>query len=102
LGEDADSTAGARRLGRQSGWDRIGESDLCPGCQPSPSPISAPEPIAASDGGQQVFTPEEAAALLRVSRTSIYKLMKTRELRSTPIGRRRLIPRSAIDDFLAG
>lgn len=42
-----------------------------------------------------------AAELLRIHRTTVYDLLATGQLRSTPLGRRRLIPRVALEAFVA-
>lgn len=46
--------------------------------------------------------PAEAAELLGVCRDTVYVLMRSGRLRSVKAGRARLIPVSAIEDFLAG
>lgn len=46
------------------------------------------------------LTVDEAAALLRIGRGSAYALVRGGRLRSIKIGRRILIPASAIEDFL--
>jgi excisionase family DNA binding protein len=46
--------------------------------------------------------PAEAAELLGVCRDTVYVLMRSGQLRSVKAGRARLIPLSAIDEFLAG
>src|SRR4051812_13989836 len=43
----------------------------------------------------------EVADLLRIHRTTVYELLATGELRSTTLGRRRLIPRVAVEEFVA-
>lgn len=43
----------------------------------------------------------EVAAQLRASKTSVYKLIETGELRSIKLGRARRIPASAIDELIA-
>jgi excisionase family DNA binding protein len=43
----------------------------------------------------------EAARLLGVSRTSLYQLMDTGELSSRKLGRRRLVPRAALEVYAA-
>jgi excisionase family DNA binding protein len=58
-----------------------------------------------TDDGQaanrdEVLTPEELAAFLKIGRTSAYALLANRAIESFTIGRRRLIMRSAIDRFL--
>lgn len=42
----------------------------------------------------------EAAELLGISRTKVYELVLSDQLRSIKIGRRRIIPRSALAEFL--
>jgi len=44
---------------------------------------------------------EEAAELLSIGKTNTYQLLKTGQLRSVKLGGRRLIPRDALDDFVA-
>ena len=46
------------------------------------------------------LTVDEAAAILRIGRGSAYALVRSGRLRSIKIGRRILIPASAIEDFL--
>ncbi|MFI7133850.1 helix-turn-helix domain-containing protein [Nonomuraea sp. NPDC050153] len=43
---------------------------------------------------------EEAAAQLRVSRWTLYKFIRTGQLKSFKAGRRRLIPASALNDLV--
>ena len=45
---------------------------------------------------------KEACRLLGLSRTTLYAEMASRRLRSVTVGRRRFVPRDAIDDFIAG
>lgn len=44
---------------------------------------------------------EEAARLLNVGRSTAYDLIRSGRLRSIKIGRRRLIPRDALDALIA-
>lgn len=44
--------------------------------------------------------PAEAALVLGISRDTVYTLLRARRLRSIKVGAARLIPISAIDDFL--
>jgi excisionase family DNA binding protein len=44
---------------------------------------------------------EEVAPLLRLSRTEVFALIKNGELASIKIGRRRRVPRRALDDYVA-
>jgi excisionase family DNA binding protein len=43
----------------------------------------------------------EVADLLGIHRATVYDLLATGELRSTTLGRRRLIPRAAVEEFVA-
>jgi excisionase family DNA binding protein len=43
---------------------------------------------------------EDAARLLNVGRSTAYDLIRTGRLRSVKIGRRRLVPRDALDELL--
>lgn len=44
---------------------------------------------------------EEAAEALSLSRTMVYELIRTGELRSVKVGRARRVPADAIDEFVA-
>ncbi len=48
-----------------------------------------------------LVTVDEAAVLLSISRSAIYRLMKAGELQTVKIQKRRLVPRSAIHDFVS-
>lgn len=48
-----------------------------------------------------LLTPKEAAATLRVTRNTIYKLMEAGDLQSIKIGKSRRITRESIDAFIA-
>lgn len=47
-----------------------------------------------------VLTVDEAAEQLRVSRWTIYNLIRSNQLRTVKIGRRRLVPVTAITECL--
>ena len=47
-----------------------------------------------------LFTIDEAAAQLRVSRWSVYNLIRSGQLRTIKIGRRRLVPFDALTECL--
>jgi excisionase family DNA binding protein len=49
-----------------------------------------------------LLTPEEAAQRLALSRTTIYELIRTGELRSVKVGRARRIPVAALGEFVNG
>jgi excisionase family DNA binding protein len=48
-----------------------------------------------------LLRPEEAAIALNISRTAVYGLMGSGELASITIGRRRRVPQTAVDGFIA-
>ena len=48
-----------------------------------------------------LLTPEEAAAVLRVGRTTVYALMKAGELRPVHIGRSCRLPRVELERYVA-
>ena len=45
-----------------------------------------------------ILTIDEAAAQLRISRWSLYNLIRTNRIRTITIGRRRLVPATALAD----
>jgi excisionase family DNA binding protein len=47
-----------------------------------------------------VLSPEEAAEVLGVGKSTIYDLLRANRLRSVKIGRRRLIPVGECEEFL--
>lgn len=49
-----------------------------------------------------LVTPEEAAALLRVGRTTVYALMRAGHLRPVHIGRSCRLPRSELNRYVDG
>ncbi|MFD6291871.1 helix-turn-helix domain-containing protein [Streptomyces sp. NPDC060205] len=49
---------------------------------------------------QLLYTPKEAATILRLGRSTVYELMATGELRFVKRGRSRRIKRSALEAFV--
>lgn len=49
-----------------------------------------------------VYTPKELEPLLQLSKNTINALLRSGRLRSVRVGRRYLIPRDAVQQFLAG
>jgi excisionase family DNA binding protein len=45
---------------------------------------------------------KQACCVLGLSRTTLYAQLTSGQLRSVTVGRRRFIPRDAIDEFIAG
>jgi excisionase family DNA binding protein len=45
---------------------------------------------------------KDACRILGLSRTTLYAQLASGQLRSVTVGRRRFIPRDAIDEFIAG
>ena len=52
--------------------------------------------------GQLVFTVDEVAKMLTLSRHSVYEGIRTGQLPAIRIGRRLLIPRAALERMLGG
>ncbi|NEM08730.1 helix-turn-helix domain-containing protein [Geodermatophilus normandii] len=51
-------------------------------------------------GDPLLLTPEEAAQVLRIGRTTIYALMKAGELRAVHIGRSCRLPRAELERYV--
>ena len=49
----------------------------------------------------QILTIEEATARMRISRWSLYNLIRSKRLRTIKVGRRRLVPAAALAECLA-
>ncbi len=54
--------------------------------------LAIPDPASAPPPKRLAYTPAEAAALLGITRKTIYKLMERGELRTTKIGSCRRVP----------
>ncbi|HYW90295.1 MAG TPA: helix-turn-helix domain-containing protein [Chloroflexota bacterium] len=52
-------------------------------------------------GPKGLYDLDQAAVYLAISRSEIKRLLERGELRSVHIGRRRLLPHSALEDFVA-
>jgi excisionase family DNA binding protein len=52
-------------------------------------------------GSDHLLTVEEAAIWLRVSRWTVYSLIRANQLRTIKIGRRRLVTRDALHECVA-
>ncbi len=48
-----------------------------------------------------LLTVEEAAGLLRIGRTTAYELVMSGKLRSVKVGRRRLVIRDGVQDYVS-
>jgi excisionase family DNA binding protein len=59
----------------------------------SAAEISAP--------GKILYRAEEAADVMSLSRTAVFALIKSGDLRAVKIGGRRRIPRSSIEEYVA-
>lgn len=53
-------------------------------------------------GPSLLVTVEEAADLLRLGRTHMYELVMSGHIASVKLGRRRLIPRKSLEEFVEG
>lgn len=52
-------------------------------------------------GGKILYRAEEAAAVMSLSRTAVFGLIKSGDLITVKIGSRRRIPRTSIDRYIA-
>ncbi len=59
------------------------------------------DPDRGARGRVLLYTVEEAAELLTISRWKVFDLIRTRELRSVKIGGLRRVPRSAIEEYIS-
>ena len=59
------------------------------------------EPVAGLEPGRLLYRVPEAMAVLSLSRTVIYELLRSGRLRSVHEGRTRLIPAEALRDYVA-
>lgn len=48
----------------------------------------------------EILTVEEVCDTLRLGKTSVYELLRSGQLKSLRVGRKWMIPRWAIEDFL--
>ena len=48
-----------------------------------------------------LFTAEEAAEMLKISRCKVYDLLRNQDLRSVKIGGSRRIPRASLEEYVA-
>jgi excisionase family DNA binding protein len=53
-----------------------------------------------SGASQLLYSVEEAAGMIGIGRTFMFHLLATGEIDSLKIGRRRKVPRDAIDDYI--
>jgi excisionase family DNA binding protein len=63
--------------------------------------MSKVESTIAKGGPTRMLSVQEAAGALGISRSLVYELLSSGALRSTKIGRRRLVPREALEAFVA-
>lgn len=59
-------------------------------------------PVPAENPQRLTRKPEEAAPMLGIGRCGVYALIRSGQLRSIKVGRKILIPLSAIEEFLSG
>jgi excisionase family DNA binding protein len=53
-----------------------------------------------SDAHPAAYRPDQVPAVIGLGRTKVYELLRTGQLRSIKVGKARLVPRAAIDEFL--
>jgi len=64
-------------------------------------PIDAQERSRSQIGYPMLVTVEEAAGLLRIGRTTAYELVMSGKLQSVKVGRRRLVVREGVQDYVS-
>ena len=62
------------------------------------SAVGSPAP----DPERRTYTVDEAAAQIGISRSFAYELVKTGRIRAIPLGRRVVIPKRWLDEFIDG
>lgn len=62
--------------------------------------MNEPEPVNRVPVNIVVYTVEEAAQVLKISRWKIFDLIRTNQLRSVKIGGLRRIPCTAIEEYI--
>ena len=60
------------------------------------------ESIPEQTGSKEVLTVSEAAEILRISKPCMYELAESGEIRSVKVGRRILISRTSLMEFISG
>ena len=60
------------------------------------------EIMTTSDRGRVLLRPEEVAQALSISRSTVFLLMRSGELRSVKIGKSRRVPVDAVTEYVAG
>ncbi|GAB2641778.1 cell division/environmental response transcriptional regulator [Gordonia jinhuaensis] len=64
------------------------------------APASKPGEIGPADAGSQFLTVAEVAALMRVSKMTVYRLVHSGELPAVRVGRSFRVPAKAVHDYL--
>ena len=62
----------------------------------------SPRPDRRTLSEQPLLTVPEACAQLRISRWSLYRLIRQNRLRTVKIGSRRLVPSAALEELVEG
>jgi excisionase family DNA binding protein len=78
--------------------DRLQQGSVCE----RPCPKNAAEVVSVSESQRLAYSIREAAACLGVHPLTVRAAISRGELRTIRLGRRILIPRSAVDELLAG
>jgi excisionase family DNA binding protein len=55
-----------------------------------------------NDRGRVLLRPEEVAQALSISRSTVFNLMRSAELRSVKIGKSRRVPVDAVTEYVSG
>ena len=67
--------------------------------KPSPAPTAKVVPIRTE---RRLYSVKEVAELLSLDKDTVYQLAYSGRIKTVKIGRRRLVPSEALDDYVAG
>jgi excisionase family DNA binding protein len=82
--------------------DADADERSCPSAQAAVCVGATPSRAATPADGRLLVTPEQAAQLLSIGRTSVYELISRGELQSVRIGRCRRVPVSSLVGYVRG
>ena len=71
-----------------------------PAAHPAAMPVGRPAPVPAPRAAVAFLTVAEVAALMRVSKMTVYRLVHAGELAAVRVGRSFRVPERAVQDYL--
>ena len=73
-----------------------------PAAHPAAMPVGRPAPVPAPRAAVAFLTVAEVAALMRVSKMTVYRLVHGGEMAAVRVGRSFRVPEPAVREYLAG